>query len=109
MKRAGGELVDERAIHLLVEIEIEAVERAIGIAKARLLVPPLEQPVLSALEFVADERGDEIERRESFGLRLAERGFRGRRPCRRAGVAGGRDRVRRDSCGSPVVRSMRSR
>src|SRR4051794_10300727 len=28
---AGGELVDERAIHLLVEIEIEAVERWIRI------------------------------------------------------------------------------
>ena len=31
----GGELVDQRAIHLLVEIEIKGVERAIGIAEAR--------------------------------------------------------------------------
>ena len=30
----GGELVEQRAIHLLVEVEIEAVERAIGIAEA---------------------------------------------------------------------------
>jgi hypothetical protein len=35
---ARGELVDERAIHLLVEVEIEGVERAIGITKARLFV-----------------------------------------------------------------------
>ena len=36
---ASGELVDRRAIHLLVEIEIEGVERAIGIAETRPLVP----------------------------------------------------------------------
>jgi len=28
-----GELVDEGAIHLLVEVEVEAVERAIGVAE----------------------------------------------------------------------------
>ncbi len=49
---AGGELVDQRAIHLLVEIEIEGIERAIGIAKARLFVPALEEAVLPAQELV---------------------------------------------------------
>ena len=71
----GGELVDERAIHLLVEIEVEGVERAVGVAEARQLVAALEQPVLSALEFVGDERGDEIDGRHLFGLRLAQAGF----------------------------------
>jgi hypothetical protein len=35
--------VEHRPIHLLVEIEIEGIERAIGITKARLFVSALEQ------------------------------------------------------------------
>ena len=31
----GGELVDQRAVHLLVEVEVEAVERAVRVAEAR--------------------------------------------------------------------------
>ena len=37
---AGGELVDQSAIHLLVKREVKAVERAIGVPEACLLVPP---------------------------------------------------------------------
>ena len=69
---AGGELVDERAMHLLVEIEVEAVEAAVRIAKPGLPGPALEQPVLPTEQFVADERGDEIGEREALRLRLAE-------------------------------------
>jgi hypothetical protein len=39
----GGELVDERAIHLLVEIEIKGVERALGVTETRELAPAFEQ------------------------------------------------------------------
>jgi len=46
-KAAGRQLVDERPVHLLVEIEIEGIERAIGIAKARQFMATLEQAVLS--------------------------------------------------------------
>ena len=94
---AGGELVDQRAIHLLVEIEIEGVERAVGIAEARLLVPALEQAVLPAQELVGRRasRRDRSAPASRSGPGAA--GFRGRRPCRRGGVAGARDRVRRDS------------
>ena len=66
------QVVDQRAVHLLVEIEIEGVERAIGIAKARLLDAPGDQPVLPANQLVADERRDEIDGRLPFGLRLAQ-------------------------------------
>ena len=48
----GGELEDQRAVDLLVEGEVEAVERAFGVAEAGLLVAPGEQPVLAPLEFV---------------------------------------------------------
>ena len=40
---AGGELVDQSAIHLLVKREVKAVERAIGVPEACLLVPPGQQ------------------------------------------------------------------
>jgi hypothetical protein len=46
---AGRQLVDQRAVHLLVEIEIEGIERAIGIAKARQFMATLEQAVLARL------------------------------------------------------------
>ena len=59
---AGGQLVDQRAVHLLVEIEIEGIERAIGIAKARLFVPALEQAVLSPQQLVGHEHRHEIDR-----------------------------------------------
>ena len=71
----GGELVDQHAIHLLVEIEIKAVERAVGIAEAGELVASGQEPIFASLQFVGDERGDEIERRQPFGLGMTESGF----------------------------------
>ena len=55
-RACGGEVVDERAIHLLVEIKVKRVERAFRGAKASEPVPTLEQTVLPPAEFVADER-----------------------------------------------------
>src|SRR5206468_12786322 len=45
------ELVDQRAVHLFIELKIERVERAIGIAKASLFVATLQEPVLPPQEF----------------------------------------------------------
>ena len=61
-KATGGQVVDERAIHLLVEIKVKAIERAIGIAEAGLFVPALEEPVLSTQELVGHQRRHEIDR-----------------------------------------------
>jgi hypothetical protein len=66
----GGELVDQRAIHFFIEVKVKGVERAIGIAEARQLVPALEQAVLSPLQFIAHERRDEINRGHLFCLRV---------------------------------------
>ena len=57
----GGELEDERAVDFLVEGEVEAVEGAVGVAESGLLVSPGEEAVLTALELVGDERGDEVD------------------------------------------------
>ena len=56
---AGGELEDERAVDLRVEVEVEGVERLVGVAEAGLLDAPREQAILAADELVADERRDE--------------------------------------------------
>ncbi len=42
----GRELEDERAVQLLVEVEVEGVERLGGIAKARLRAPAREEAIL---------------------------------------------------------------
>ena len=73
------EFVDERAIHLLVEIKIETVERAVRIAEAGLFMAPFKEPVLPPLQFIADEGGDQVERGEFLGLRLAQPCFEDRR------------------------------
>ena len=58
----GGELEDERAIQLLIEIEIEGVERAWPDREsAPAVTAPREQAILAADELVGDERGDEID------------------------------------------------
>ena len=57
----GGELKDQCAVDLLVEGEVETVERAVGVSESGLLVSSGEQAVLAALELLGDERGDEVD------------------------------------------------
>jgi hypothetical protein len=72
-----GQLVEQGAIHFLVEIKVEAIERSIRIAEARLFVAPIEEPILATLQLVGDERADKIERHKLLDLRLTEsRSFR---------------------------------
>jgi len=52
---AGRELEDEGAVHLLVEVELEGVERLADIAEAGLLEPALQEPVLTLQQLVLDE------------------------------------------------------
>jgi len=68
----GGEFEEQRAVHLLVEGEVKRVERAGGIAEARLDATSFEQPILSPLQLVVDEHRDQVERREPLGLGVAQ-------------------------------------
>ena len=105
----GGELVDERPIHLLVEIKVKGVERALGITKARELVAAFEQAILPAAEFVGDEGGDEIDGRHLLGLRLPQPRVEDRGHAGEAQLPEGAIEFDEIHYGSPVVRSMRSR
>ena len=69
----------------------------------------LEQPVLAAQEFVGDQRRHEIDRREAIGLRLSQAGFEDGGHAGEAEFAEGVIEFNEIHCGSPVVRSMRSR
>ena len=107
---AGGrQFVDQRAVHLLVEIEIEGIERAVCVAEARLLDPPRDQPILSARELVADERGHEIDGRLAFGLGVAEPGVQRRGHAGESELPEGGVEFDEIHERSPVCWSMRSR
>ena len=72
-------------------------------------MPALEQPVLPAEQFIVDERGDEIEGDQPFGLRLAEPGLEHAGHPGEPELAEGAVQFDERHVGSPVVRSMRSR
>jgi len=74
---AGGQLEDEAAIHLLVEVEVEAVERLARVAEGALLEAALDEAVASARQLVIDEGGEEVERSELLGLCLEDAGLDG--------------------------------
>ena len=105
----GGELEDECAVGLLVEGEVEAVERAVGVSESGLLVSAGEQPVLAALELVGDESGDEVDRGELFGLGLEQAGFEDVGHAGEAQLAQRLVEFEEIHDGSPVLRSIRSR
>ena len=105
----GRELVDQRSIHLLVEIEIEGVERAAGITEARLFVSALEQSVLPAQQLVRHEDRHEIDRRELLGLGMPQTGFEDDRHAGQAELTERPIELDEIHSGSPVLRSMRSR
>src|SRR5712691_4538317 len=105
---AGREVVDQCPVHLLVEVKIKAIERAIGIAEAGLFVPALEEPVLSAQELVGHQRRHEIDREESLGLRLTQAGFEDRGHAREAEFVERVIEFDQIHGRSPVWRSMRS-
>src|SRR5262249_1683147 len=103
------EVVNEGAIHLPVEIEVEVVERALGIPKAGLLEPAGDEPILAADEFVADEGRHEIDGGLFLGLGLAEARVERRGHARESELAQGVIEFDEVHAGSPVWRSMRSR
>jgi hypothetical protein len=70
-----GQLEDEGAGHLLVEVEVEGVEALADVAEARLLEAALEEAILAADELVLDELRETIERGEVLGLGLEQPGF----------------------------------
>ena len=72
---AGGQIEDQTAIHLLVEIEVEVVEGPLWIAKLGLLAPSFQQSVAATREFVRDQAGEEVDGSHGFGLSLVQTRF----------------------------------
>ena len=67
-----GEVEDEAAIHLLVEVEVEVVECDLRITELRRFSPTLQQAVAATRKFIADQTGNKINRRHRFGLSLMQ-------------------------------------
>src|SRR5580700_3431900 len=58
---AGGQVEDQTAIHLGVEIEVELVEGLVRVAELGLLAPAVEQPLAPPAQLVADQTRDQID------------------------------------------------
>jgi hypothetical protein len=101
--------MDQRAVHLLVEVEVERIERAVDITKAGLLEPTGDEPVLPADELIADQSRDEIEGGLFLRLRLPQARLEPIGHAREPQLAERVIEFDEIHDGSPVVRSMRSR
>ena len=110
MKRAGGELVDQRAIHLLVEIEIEAC-RASDRDRESAPVCARRSSRRSCRRRSSSDTsvGHEIDRRQLLGLGVAQSRFEDGRHAGQAELTERAIEFDEIHSGSPVVRSMRSR
>src|SRR4029434_365688 len=107
---ARGQVEDQAAIHLGIEVEVEVVKRLLRIAEGCLLAPSLQQAVAAPGQFVGDQARDQIDRCHGLGLRLVQTCFQhggdaAQPHCRRACCSSMRFTVY-----SPLVLfSMRSR
>src|SRR5215831_10049699 len=70
-----GQVEDQTAIHLLVEVEIKIIQSLLRIAKLRLLATSLQQPFATAGEFIRYQTGNQVDGSHRFGLGLAQTGF----------------------------------
>jgi len=53
----SGQVEDETAIHLGIELEVEVVQLLIGVTELGLLVAPFQQSLTATGEFVRDRHG----------------------------------------------------
>ncbi len=59
----GGELEEQGAVGLRIELEVEAIERPVGIAEAGLLDASGQQSVLPSLKLVLDQGREQVDGR----------------------------------------------
>ena len=74
-KSARGQIKDQAAIHLFVEVEVEVVEGFERVTELGLLAPAFQHPVGAAGQFIRHQTGDQIQGGHGFGLGLAQTSF----------------------------------
>ena len=57
----GGQVEDQTAVHLWIELEVEVIELLVCVAELRLLVAPVQQALTAAGEFIGDQDGDQVD------------------------------------------------
>jgi hypothetical protein len=72
---AGGQVEHQAAIHLLVEVEVEAVEGFLWVTKLGLLRSSCQQALAATSQFVRDKTREEVDWGHGFCLCLAETSF----------------------------------
>src|SRR5262252_2204964 len=71
----GSQIEDQTAIHFRIEAEIEVVQSLVGIAESGELASPFQEPVGAPRQLVRHERGEQVDGRHGFGLRLPQPRF----------------------------------
>src|ERR1700691_4744810 len=66
----GGQVEDQTAVHLWVELEVEVIQLLVWVTELRLLVAPLQQSLAATGKFVGDQDGDQIDGSHGLGLSL---------------------------------------
>ena len=87
----GGQIEDQGAVHLGIELEVEVIQVLVGVAELRLLVAPLQQPLAAAGQFVRDQDGDQVDGCHGFGLSLQQTRFQRCGHAAQAQLHAGRD------------------
>src|SRR5215471_14004796 len=73
-----GEIKHQAPIHFRIKGEVEAIQGLVLVAESGLLFSALEQTISAAIQFIADQAGEEVDGRHGFGLRLAQASFQNR-------------------------------
>src|SRR5262249_26558055 len=75
-ERCGRQIEDQAAIRLLVEVEIEVIERHLRVAKLCLFPAPLQESLDAASQIIGDQTGEEVDGYHRFCLGLLQAGFK---------------------------------
>src|SRR5207253_9466765 len=70
-----GQVADDAAVHLLVEVEVEVVECLLRIAELGGLSATVQQTVTATIQFIGNEARHEINGRHALGLSLMKTCF----------------------------------
>src|SRR5438552_13205493 len=72
---ACSEIEDQAPIHLLIEVEVEVIERRLWIAELGFFSSTLQQPVTSSPQFIGNEAREQVDGCHGFGLSLLQTSF----------------------------------
>jgi hypothetical protein len=71
----GGQVEDQTAVHLWIELEVEVIQLLVCVTELRLLVASFQQALTASGKFVGDQDGDQVDGGDGLSLRLQQTRF----------------------------------